>query len=105
MSGSIENKVVIREYNEDRDIKVVGKLERKCEIGSNKEVSIFTNMMGDPLSRIRFYPVHVMLVGELQLRILSFHYQLSPNQIIRNMILLTYSEILIICLSSNFLYN
>ncbi|KAG6759780.1 N-acetyltransferase HLS1 [Populus alba x Populus x berolinensis] len=66
MSGSIENKVVIREYNEDRDIKVVGKLERKCEIGSNKEVSIFTNMMGDPLSRIRFYPVHVMLVAELR---------------------------------------
>ncbi|KAJ4839554.1 hypothetical protein Tsubulata_042792, partial [Turnera subulata] len=66
MVDKMENKVVIREYNEDRDIEVVGKLEKKCEIGSNKEVSIFTNMMGDPLSRIRFYPVHIMLVAEMR---------------------------------------
>ncbi|KAJ9181806.1 hypothetical protein P3X46_005860 [Hevea brasiliensis] len=65
MVDKLEKKVLIREYNEDTDVKVVGKLEKNCEIGSNKEVSIFTNMMGDPLCRIRFYPVHVMLVAEL----------------------------------------
>lgn len=59
-----ESKVVIREFDEARDGKVVGKLERNCEIGTKKGVSIFTNMMGDPLSRIRFYPLHVMLVGK-----------------------------------------
>ncbi|KAK7264711.1 hypothetical protein RJT34_32321 [Clitoria ternatea] len=62
---STESKVLIREFDEDRDVKVVGKLERNCEIGTKKGVSIFTNMMGDPLSRIRFYPLHVMLVAEL----------------------------------------
>ncbi|XP_027368708.1 probable N-acetyltransferase HLS1-like [Abrus precatorius] len=62
---SIESRVLIREFDEDRDVKVVGKLERNCEIGTKKGVSIFTNMMGDPLSRIRFYPLHVMLVAEL----------------------------------------
>ncbi|KAJ1395285.1 GNAT domain [Sesbania bispinosa] len=63
---SIESsKVLVREFDEVRDVKVVGKLERNCEIGTKKGVSIFTNMMGDPLSRIRFYPLHVMLVAEL----------------------------------------
>ncbi|TKY54236.1 N-acetyltransferase HLS [Spatholobus suberectus] len=62
---SIESRLLIREFDEDRDVKVVGKLERNCEIGTKKGVSIFTNMMGDPLSRIRFYPLHVMLVAEL----------------------------------------
>lgn len=59
---SIESGLLIREFDEDRDVKVVGKLERNCEIETKKGVSIFTNMMGDPLSRIRFYPLHVMLV-------------------------------------------
>ncbi|KAJ1383269.1 GNAT domain [Sesbania bispinosa] len=59
------SKVLVREFDEVRDVKVVGKLERNCEIGTKKGVSIFTNMMGDPLSRIRFYPLHVMLVAEL----------------------------------------
>ncbi|RYR12746.1 hypothetical protein Ahy_B04g070126 isoform C [Arachis hypogaea] len=57
--------VIIREFDKERDVKVVEKLERNCEIGTKKGVSIFTNMMGDPLSRIRFYPIHVILVAEL----------------------------------------
>uniref|UniRef100_A0A2N9INY1 Uncharacterized protein n=1 Tax=Fagus sylvatica TaxID=28930 RepID=A0A2N9INY1_FAGSY len=68
MADNIEKKILIREFNEDRDIEVVGKLERNCEIGSNKKgVSIFTYMIGDhdPLCRIRFYSLHVMLVAEL----------------------------------------
>lgn len=60
---SVESRLHIREFDEGRDVKVVGKLERKCEIGTKKGVSIFTNMMADPSSRIRFYPLHVMLVG------------------------------------------
>lgn len=64
MVDKIDNKVLIREFNEERDTQVVGKLEKNCEIGSNKGVSFFTNMMGDPLCRIRLYAAHVMLVGE-----------------------------------------
>ena len=64
MAYNKEKKILIREFNEDRDTEVVGKLERNCEIGSKKGVSIFTYMIGhDPLCRIRLYPLHVMLVG------------------------------------------
>ncbi|KAI4334970.1 hypothetical protein L6164_013662 [Bauhinia variegata] len=67
MVNSIEGNVLIREFDEDRDVKVVGILERNCEnIGSKKGISIFTNsIMGDPLSRIRFYLLRIMLVAEL----------------------------------------
>ncbi|KAH7573474.1 hypothetical protein ACOSP7_007169 [Xanthoceras sorbifolium] len=78
--------VVIREFNQERDIEVVGKLEKNCEIemlpvdwsnnntnyyytNNNKKgvCSLFTNMISeDPLCRIRFYAVHVMLVAELR---------------------------------------
>ncbi|KAG5011721.1 hypothetical protein AAZX31_09G035300 [Glycine max] len=65
MVDRTKSKVLIREYNEDKDAKMVRKLERNCEGGTKKVVSIFTNMTGDPLSRIRFFPLHVMLVAEL----------------------------------------
>ncbi|XP_057475448.1 probable N-acetyltransferase HLS1 [Actinidia eriantha] len=62
------NKVVIREFDEDKDVEVVMKLEKSCETNSSqtKGISIISNTNGDPLSRIRFYNVHVMLVAELQ---------------------------------------
>ncbi|KAL0548440.1 hypothetical protein IC582_012891 [Cucumis melo] len=65
--GEEKIKVEIREFNEEnRDIEMVEKLERSCEIGSKiKGASIFTNMMGDPLCRITFFPLHIMLVAEL----------------------------------------
>ncbi|XP_050372551.1 probable N-acetyltransferase HLS1 [Argentina anserina] len=65
MVNKAANKVLIRKFNEDTDIEVVGKLERSCELESKRGVSIFTNMMCDPLCRIRFYPVHIMLVAQL----------------------------------------
>ncbi|KAI4344787.1 hypothetical protein L6164_011976 [Bauhinia variegata] len=61
-----ESNVLVREFDEDRDVNLVGMLERNCEIGTKKGVSIFTNStMGDPLSRIRFYPLRIILVAEL----------------------------------------
>ncbi|KAG4210521.1 hypothetical protein ERO13_A02G054300v2 [Gossypium hirsutum] len=67
MGDSVGDEVFVREFDDDRDIEMVGKLERNCERGSNnKGTSIFTNMMGDPLCRIRFYPVHLMLVAVLR---------------------------------------
>ena len=59
----MENRILIREFNEAKDVEVVGKLEKNCEIGSKNGVALFTNMITDPLSRIRFYAAHVMLVG------------------------------------------
>lgn len=71
----IDSKVIIREFDEDRDVKVVGKLERNCtEINGTpkKGFSIFTNMVVDPFSRIRFYPLHIMLVCNYIYIIISF---------------------------------
>ncbi|KAL5700855.1 hypothetical protein ACHQM5_026258 [Ranunculus cassubicifolius] len=65
MNAQLEFKFHIREYNEDRDVEVVEKLEKTCEMLSRKGVSILTNMMGDPMCRIRLYPTHIMLVAEL----------------------------------------
>ncbi|KAK7329560.1 hypothetical protein VNO77_23730 [Canavalia gladiata] len=65
MVDRTESNVLIREFSEDKDVKTVRKIERNCEIGNKKLVSIFTNMTSDPWSRIRFYPLHVMLVAEL----------------------------------------
>ncbi|KAM7278554.1 hypothetical protein ACFE04_005688 [Oxalis oulophora] len=64
------NDVVIREFNEVKDIELVGRLEKSCEIlsnsnNNNKGVFPFASIMGDPLCRIRFFPLHVMLVAEL----------------------------------------
>ncbi|XAR57001.1 Peptide alpha-N-acetyltransferase [Bertholletia excelsa] len=60
-------KVQIREFNEDKDVEMVMKLESNCEAtGSNKGISIINYIEGDPLYRIRFYHAHVMLVAELQ---------------------------------------
>ena len=66
ISEKMRNKVVIREFDEDKDVEVVMKLEKSCETNSSqtKGISIISNTNGDPLSRIRFYNVHVMLVGD-----------------------------------------
>ncbi|KAK4265901.1 hypothetical protein QN277_026891 [Acacia crassicarpa] len=61
-----EEEVVIREFEEERDVKVVGKLERNCEIGTKERVSIFTNLLSNhPFSRICFYPLRLILVAEV----------------------------------------
>lgn len=54
--------LIVREFNAETDIENVERLEKNCTVGSNKNLSIFCDMMGDPLCRIRFYPVHIMLV-------------------------------------------
>ncbi|KAK9161746.1 hypothetical protein Syun_008087 [Stephania yunnanensis] len=61
----MDARILIREFNEDRDVEEVESLERESETWPRKGVSIFTNMMRDPLCRIRLYPNHVMLVAEL----------------------------------------
>ncbi|XP_077219475.1 putative N-acetyltransferase HLS1 [Tasmannia lanceolata] len=65
MDVYIENKVLIREFNEERDLVEVERVERNCEIECRKGFSFLTNIMCDPLCRIRLYPTRIMLVAEL----------------------------------------
>ncbi|KAF8709871.1 hypothetical protein HU200_029584 [Digitaria exilis] len=58
-----ETIVVVREYDEARDHLGVEEVERACEVGScSGEMSLFTDLLGDPLCRIRHSPVSLMLV-------------------------------------------
>ncbi|KAK9670272.1 hypothetical protein RND81_13G190600 [Saponaria officinalis] len=58
-------KIVVREFDRDRDSEEVEELERKCEVGPASKVSIFTHLLGDPLCRIRHSPAFLMLVAEI----------------------------------------
>jgi hypothetical protein len=56
--------VVVREYDVDRDHAVVEEVERACEVGCSGagKMSLFTDLLGDPLCRIRNSPAFLMLV-------------------------------------------
>ncbi|XP_068660512.1 probable N-acetyltransferase HLS1 [Aristolochia californica] len=65
MDLSDDNSILVRLFDEDTDSEAVESLERSCELGAKRRLSIFSNMMDDPLCRIRFHKVRVMLVAEL----------------------------------------
>ncbi|XP_020225651.1 probable N-acetyltransferase HLS1 [Cajanus cajan] len=56
--------LVVREYDEDRHKVAVEKLESLCEVGQSGKPSLVTDLMGDPICRIRHFQWHVMLVAE-----------------------------------------
>ncbi|BAS86530.1 probable N-acetyltransferase HLS1 [Oryza sativa Japonica Group] len=67
--GAREMEVVeVREYREDRDRAAVEEVERECEVGSSgggeAKMCLFTDLLGDPLCRIRNSPAYLMLVAE-----------------------------------------
>ncbi|CAL4919236.1 unnamed protein product [Urochloa decumbens] len=56
--------VVVREYDAARDRRGVEAVERACEVGSCGKMCLFTDLLGDPLCRIRHSPAFLMLVAE-----------------------------------------
>lgn len=54
--------VIVRQYDEERDKLAVEELEGQCDFGQRGQPSLFTDLMGDPISRIRNLPLHLMLV-------------------------------------------
>ncbi|KAL9229831.1 hypothetical protein vseg_005257 [Gypsophila vaccaria] len=58
-------KVIVREFERERDLAQVEEVERICEVGPTSKVSIFTHLLGDPLCRIRHSPLFLMLVAEI----------------------------------------
>ncbi|KAJ6702332.1 hypothetical protein OIU74_013478 [Salix koriyanagi] len=63
-AGEMENLVVVREYDEGRDKVAVEEMERRCEVGQRGKPSLVTDLMGDPICRVRNFPSYVMLVAE-----------------------------------------
>ncbi|EOA34550.1 hypothetical protein CARUB_v10022096mg [Capsella rubella] len=59
--------VVVREYEEERDKHDVEEMERKCEETGNHQHGkpvMVSDLLGDPVCRVRHFPSHTMLVAE-----------------------------------------
>ncbi|KAL7139836.1 hypothetical protein ABFS83_09G080300 [Erythranthe nasuta] len=56
--------LVVREYDEGSDKAAVEELERRCEVGPPGKPSLVTDLMGDPIARVRNFVSHIMLVAE-----------------------------------------
>ncbi|WOK95054.1 putative N-acetyltransferase HLS1 [Canna indica] len=69
--------VRVREFDMEKDSKAVEEMERRCEVGppttvdaagkkrkKKRSTSLYVDLLGDPLSRVRHAAEHVMLVAE-----------------------------------------
>lgn len=82
--------VVVREYEEERDKAGVERLEMRCEVTGQrsgpdnkkkakrmkkkkKKAILVTDLLGDPLCRVRSFPLHVMLVSRSPSLALAHH--------------------------------
>ncbi|CAN8283963.1 unnamed protein product [Cochlearia groenlandica] len=57
--------VEVREYDHSKDLATVEEVERRCEVGPTGKLSLFTDLLGDPICRIRHSPSYIMLVAEI----------------------------------------
>ncbi|CAL1380844.1 unnamed protein product [Linum trigynum] len=65
MMGEEAAAVVIREYDPARDGEGVEQVERRCEVGPSGKTSVFTDLLGDPICRVRHSPAFLMLVAQI----------------------------------------
>lgn len=87
--GMGANMLVIRELDMNRDTPRVEELERRCEAGSCGEMSLFTDLLGDPICRIRNSPSFLMLVSSVNSMYFCFYY----NSTFYNRELLSWSRV------------
>ena len=45
-------RVVVREFDPEKDCRRVEKVERRCEVGPSGKFSLFTDLLGDPICRV-----------------------------------------------------
>ncbi|CAI9111287.1 OLC1v1011475C1 [Oldenlandia corymbosa var. corymbosa] len=57
--------VVVREFDPKTDCSAVVELEGRCEVGPSGKLSLYTDLLGDPICRIRNSPAYLMLIAEL----------------------------------------
>lgn len=54
--------IVIREFDPSKDLASVEEVEKRCEVGPSGKLSLFTDLLGDPICRVRHSPAFLMLV-------------------------------------------
>ncbi|KAJ3669847.1 hypothetical protein LUZ60_010171 [Juncus effusus] len=64
MEDHEDSSVMVRNFDPERDSERVESVERMCEVGPSGKISLFTDLLGDPLCRIRNSPSFLMLVAE-----------------------------------------
>lgn len=62
MAVNEQVRIVIREFNVNKDCRQVEEVERRCEVGPSGKLSLFTDLLGDPVCRVRHSPAYLMLV-------------------------------------------
>ncbi|KAL5556812.1 hypothetical protein UlMin_039048 [Ulmus minor] len=65
MVGDEKPIIIIREYDPEKDRIKVEEVEKKCEAGPSGKTSLFTDLLGDPICRVRNSPAFLMLVAEI----------------------------------------
>lgn len=70
--------VSVREYDPNKDRERVEAVERICEVGPSGKLSLFTDLHGDPICRVRNSPTFLMLVfyfiySHLIINVFSFY--------------------------------
>lgn len=65
MAVNEQVRIVIREFNANKDSRQVEEVERRCEVGPSGKLSLFTDLLGDPICRVRHSPAYLMLVAEI----------------------------------------
>ncbi|KAG9131165.1 hypothetical protein Leryth_006035 [Lithospermum erythrorhizon] len=63
--------IMVRKYQEIKDQFDVEELEKKCEVVQKGKPSIVTDLLGDPIGRVRYLPLHAMLVAEYRKEIVG----------------------------------
>lgn len=54
--------IVVREFDPNKDCFGVEEVERRCEVGPSGKLCLFTDLLGDPVCRVRNSPAFLMLV-------------------------------------------
>lgn len=57
--------VVVREFDAKKDRLGVENVEKRCEVGPSGKLCLFTDLLGDPICRVRNSPAFLMLVAEI----------------------------------------
>ncbi|KAG6666085.1 probable N-acetyltransferase HLS1 isoform X2 [Carya illinoinensis] len=63
--GEENHEIVVREFDRKKDLLGVEDVERRCEVGPSGKLSLFTDLLGDPICRVRNSPAFIMLVAEM----------------------------------------
>jgi hypothetical protein len=82
--------VNVREFDPNKDRESVEAVEKICEVGPSGKLSLFTDLQGDAICRVRNSPTFLMLVSyiiksktiyynNVSYHIISTKYLISPN--------------------------